>query len=443
MREICEMTAYALRREMLERRLGAAELVGYYLDRVARRDGPYGLNSIAELDTSAMSQARALDGLRERSDLPLFGLPILLKDNIDVAGLRTTAGSTALADNLAAADAPLTARLRKNGAVILGKTNMTEFANYTTRGMPAGYSSMGGQVLNAYGRDKDPSGSSTGSAVAVSAGFCAAAVGTDTSFSVVGCAASNGVAGLKPPVGVLPSEGVVPIARTLDSAGPLTRDFSDALLLYAAMRGEPMRVSPKAPCELRLAVNTFNRADVSDRQLERYESLFAALREDGAVFSEVSHGYTPYQKDVMLCEFMSGLEDYLRTSSAKRRTLAEIVSFYEDHPDRMPYGISHLRSALTEAPGKLADGTYSRALDERRALRLRMLGELVGYDACIMTGPTNAMHFAGLPSLALPLCMAEDGTPRGLIMYGSDETRLYSAALTVEKYCPRVVPPKL
>ena len=177
-----------------------------------------------------------MDSGRLNRDMPLFGLPVLVKDNIDVAGLHTTAGSLSLADNIAFHNAPIIANLRKNGALILGKTNMTEFANYTTQNMPNGYSSRGGQVKNAYAQTKDPGGSSTGSAVAMSAGFCAAAVGTDTSFSVIGCATENGVTGLKPAHGSLSSRGIIPISHTLDSAGALTRDMSDALLLYSGMR---------------------------------------------------------------------------------------------------------------------------------------------------------------------------------------------------------------
>ena len=199
MSELQQMTAIELRDLIRTRRLGVEELTRYYLDRIERYDGA--LNSVAELDGTALEQAREMD--THPDDLPLFGLPILVKDNIDVCGLHTTAGSLALADNVARTDAPVVANLRRNGAIILGKTNMTEFANYTTQGMPNGYSSRGGQVLHAYDRARDPSGSSTGSAVAMAAGFCAAAVGTDTSFSVVVCAAENGVTGLKPPVGRL------------------------------------------------------------------------------------------------------------------------------------------------------------------------------------------------------------------------------------------------
>ncbi len=447
MNEPHKMTAGQLRREIREGRVGVEELTRHFLARIEKYDGVDGLNTIAELDASAVAQARAMDArpAHEREKLPLFGLPILVKDNVDVAGLHTTAGSLSLADNVAAADAPIVANLRRNGAVILGKTNLTEFANYTTKGMPNGYSSRGGQVKNAYDSAGDPGGSSSGSAVAVSAGFCAAAVGTDTSFSVVGCATHNGVAGLKPPHGALSGRGIVPISHTLDSAGALARDFSDALLLYAGMRDTPLpAVTPADPAELRIAVNTFDRDQVSEAQRARYEALFDALRGAGASFSQGSHAHAAAQGDIMRCEFRHDLEDYLRSSSARRKTLAEIVAHYESDPARMmKYGITNLRAALDEASGRLDDPPYLNAMSEREIRRARVLEDLRGFDACVMTGPTNVMHFTGLPSVALKLCMGDDRVPRGIILYGADETRLYAAALTIEKHCADVSFPPL
>lgn len=436
------MTAVQLRREIREKRIGVEELVRSYLARIEKYDGADGLNTISELDSSAIRQARAMDSqYKHRENLPLFGLPILIKDNIDVAGLHTTAGSLALDDNIASEDAPIIANLRRNGAMILGKTNMTEFANYTTQGMPNGYSSKGGRVKNAYDRAKGPGGSSSGSAVAVSAGFCAAAVGTDTSFSVIACATENGVTGLKPPHGSLSSRGIVPISHTLDSAGALTHDFSDALLLYSGMRDAPLAaVAPANPAELRIAVNAFNRDQVSEAQLGRYEVLFDALRRAGASFSRVSHAPSPCQSDIMRCEFKHDLENYLLSSSAKRKTLGEIVQYYEANPEQMmKYGITNLRGALNEA----SDLPYRKALSERERRRAQIYESLREYDACVMTGPTNIMHFTGLPSAALRLCMADDHTPRGVILYGTDEIRLYAAALTIEKYCSQVTLPGL
>lgn len=439
------MTASQLRREICSRRIGIEELTQVYLERIGNYDGSNGLNAVAELDSTIIQQARKMDAQRNFQDLPLYGLPILIKDNIDVAGLHTTVGSLALADNIAVQDAPIITNLRRNGAIIFGKTNMTEFANYTAQDMPAGYSSRGGKVKNAYDRTKSPGGSSSGSAVAVSAGFCAAAVGTDTSFSVVGCAMDNGVTGLKPSHGFLSSKGIVPISHTLDSAGALARDFYDAYILYSAMRDKPLNdIIPANPKKLRIAINTFHRDQVSDAQLARYETLFHSLRQDGVLFAEISQEYTPYQKDIMCYEFGHDLEEYLLHSSAKVKTLKEIVRFYESNPERMmKYGITYLQEALNVISKNLDKPAYLTALSERKKLKAQIMEQLRGYDACIMTGPTNIMHFVGLPSVALRLCMADDQTPRGIILYGADEERLFAAALAIESYCSGVSAPRL
>lgn len=445
MESIFTMTATQLARLIRERQLGVEELTRAYLERIERWGGPDALNAMAAVDATAIEQARRMDGAKTGRDGALFGLPILVKDNIDVAALPTTAGSVALADNRADRDAPVVANLRRSGALILGKTCLTEFANYTSKGMPNGFSALGGQVKNAYDRAKDPGGSSTGSAVAVSAGLCAAALGTDTSFSIVGCATDNGVTGLKPAHGSLSSEGIVPLAHTMDSAGPLTRDLTDALLVYACMRDTPLPpIAPVKPGTLRLAVNVYQRDQVSGAQLARYEAWLTSLRRMGVQTFDVSHARTSLQGVVMRHEFARDLEAYLSGSAARFRTLREIVAHYEADPERrMPYGISCLRAALESAGDPAEEAAYRAALSERERLRAEVLEELQAADACLMTGPSNLMHFIGLPSVALRLGMGADGTPRGAILYGADERRLFAAALTLETACEPVAPPML
>jgi amidase len=435
------MTALELTREIREKRLGVEELTRAYIERIEIYDGIDGLNSVAEIDETAIEEAKKMDSLNtgEQSHA-MFGLPVLVKDNIDVYGLHTTAGSLALADNIAQKDAHIVANLRRNGALILGKTNMTEFANYTTTNMPGGYSSRGGQVKNAYDFNKDPSGSSTGSAVAMSAGFCSAAVGTDTSFSIVGCVTENGVTGLKPAHGSLSLQGIIPISKTLDSAGPITRDLTDALLVYSCMRDKAIElVAPMVPKDMKLAINIFNRDKASKEQLGKLETVLKGLNEDCVQITEVNHAYTKYQGDIMKYEFRHDLEEYLSHSSAGLRTLKDIVDYYEANPDvMMKYGHAYLRGALDNASGKLDDIAYIDALSERKKLSRQIIESISQYDACIMTGPTNIMHFIGLPSLAIRLAMADDKTPQGMILYGADERRLFAAALTIEKYCSPV-----
>lgn len=440
MDELCRMTAIELRTEIQKRNIGIEELTRSCLRRIEKYD-PI-LNTISELNESALKQAAKLDAQKTGREALLFGLPLLIKDNIDVAGLHTTAGSMALSDNLVGTNAAVAENILRNGGIILGKTNMTEFANFTAKGMPNGYSSKGGIVKNAYDRKKNPGGSSTGSAVAVSAGFCSMAVGTDTSFSIVACATENGIAGFKPRHASLSSRGIIPISGTLDSAGALSRDLSDAILLYRGMSDKPSApVCPVSVKELRIAVNLYNREKVSEAQWQGYERLFASLRSDGAQFFEVTQPYSPHQYHIMQCEFKRDLEKYLSHSSAKLKTLDDIIAVYEANPrTMMKYGISTLREAARKSTD---DKDYREAMEERARMRSQVISEIEKYDACVMTGPTNIMHFTGLPSLALKLCTGEDGIPEGIIIYGADERRLLAAALTMETYCAPFCPPNL
>jgi amidase len=393
------------------------------------------LNCIAELDPTASDQAKAMDE-NDRRNLPLHGVPVLIKDNIDVKGLHTTAGSLALEDNIARTDAPVIRNLRRNGAVILGKTNMTEFANYVTQGMPGGYSSRGGQVLHAVDRKLSCSGSSSGSAVAVAAGIVPMAVGTDTCHSITACAKFNGICGLKPPAGTLSAEGIIPIARTLDSAGPMARNLTDALRLYSAMREEPLpEMTSKETSRLRIAVNQANESFLSEEEKSFIRLVLDRLKKHGAGIGEVTQMPPPELVTIMKWEFRPMLESYLAVCAASRKTLAEIVEFYEAHPDTMmKYGDSYLRAALDETPGGLRGEPYLEALAIREETIVRVTAEIGEFDAVLMTGPTSIMHFCGLPSVtvAAPI-KTVDGVNQALILYGKDECRLYEAALAIEQ----------
>ena len=408
-----------------EKALALAEEVG----------GKNGLNCIAELDQTAAEQAKAMDE-SSSLNLPLRGVPVLVKDNIDVKGLHTTAGSLALEDNIALSDAPVIRNLRRNGAVILGKTNMTEFANYVTQDMPGGYSSRGGQVLHAVSPELDVSGSSSGSAAAVAAGIVPMAVGTDTCHSITACAMFNGICGLKPPAGVLSSEGIIPIAKTLDSAGPMARNLSDTLKLYSAMRDEPLpELKPKETNRLRIAVNLANQSAFPADQRRFIRSLPERLKKAGAVVESVTQMPPPELVTIMRWEFKPMLETYLASASASRKTLAEIVEYYETHPDTMmKYGNSYLRAALDETPGGLRGEPYLEALKIREETIARVTEEIGEYDAVLMAGPTSIMHFCGLPSVTVAAPDKTDaGVNQAVILYGCDEYRLYEAALAIEQ----------
>ena len=396
--------------------------------------GRNGLNCIAELDPSALSQA--VPDRNGGRQLPLAGVPVLVKDNIDVKGLHTTAGSLALEDNIAMSDAPVIRNLRRNGAVILGKANMTEFANYVSHDMPGGYSSRGGQVVHAVNPKLPVAGSSSGSAVAVAAGIVPMAVGTDTCHSITACAMFNGICGLKPPAGALSTEGIVPISATLDSAGAMARNFTDALKLYSAMRDDPLpEIRPAEPGKLRIAVNLARLPSMSPDGRRFIRRLLKTLKASGTAFYDILQAPARELATIMKWEFRPALEAYLASSSASRKTLAEIVACYEDHPDTMmKYGIPLLRAALDETPGGLQGEPYLQALKVREEAIARVTKTIGRYDAVLMTGPTSYMHFCGLPTVTVASPeKTDDGLNRAVILYGADEYRLYAAALAIEQ----------
>ena len=396
--------------------------------------GREGLNCVAELDeTTAVERC---DNAEKEKSLPLSGVPILVKDNIDVQGFHTTAGSLALADNMAFADAPVIRNLRRNGAVIIGKANMTEFANFVSTKMPGGYSSRGGQVIHAANPKLDPSGSSSGSAVAVAAGIVPMAVGTDTSHSVTACAMNNGICGLKPPAGTLSQEGIIPISKTFDSAGAMAENVTDTLKLYSAMRDEPLpKIKPTPASKLRIAVNTANGHMNSEEQKAFFNEVIGTLQKNGAVIAEVNEPPTPELPAIMKREFGPGLAEYLGKHNAKLKTLKEIVEYFEAHPDTMmKYGYNLLRGALyDESEEASVEEEYQKAMKSRAEQIRKVTDEIADYDAVLITGPTYVNHLCGLPTITVAgSSLDSNGVRQALMLYGTDELRLYAAALTIE-----------
>jgi amidase len=220
--------------------ISALELVDYYLGRIESidRNGP-ALNSILELNPGARSDAKNIDKGKNALRGKLAGIPLLLKGNIDTGdGMSCTAGSLALAGHRPAGDAELVRLLRETGAIILGKTNLSEWANFRSTASSSGWSSQGGQTKNPYLLDRNPCGSSSGSAVAVSASLCAAAIGTETDGSILCPSSSNGIVGIKPTVGLVSRQGIIPISHSQDTAGPMARTVEDAAILLSVMMGD-------------------------------------------------------------------------------------------------------------------------------------------------------------------------------------------------------------
>jgi amidase len=380
-----------LQARMTEGATSAEALVRTYLERIdaVDRAGPT-LRSVLETNPDALAIAADLDAERRRSGPrgPLHGVPVLLKDNVDTGdALTTTAGSLALEGHRAQRDAFLVARLREAGAVVLGKANMSEWANFRSTRSSSGWSSRGGQTRNPYALDRTPGGSSSGSAVAVAAGLCAAAIGTETDGSITAPASLNGVVGFKPTVGWVSRDGIVPIAASQDTAGPLTRTVADAALLLDAIAG----ADPRDPATARVPATSARlevRADLRGVRLgvprgcvgvhEAADAVaaraFDLLRGLGAEIVEgIDLGdraaLSNAERTVLLAEFKAGLNAYLRDHpTAPVRDLDAVVAFNRTHAERvMPYFGQELHEAAQRAPA-LDDPAYLEA----RATCLRL-----------------------------------------------------------------------
>lgn len=459
---VISLSLNELSARLREREISCEDLCRFYLERIRKYGMRDELNCVMAVNPMALDEARKLDR-RGPEGLPLYGLCVLLKDNIDVKDMATTAGSVALKDNIANVDAAFVRTLREKGAVILGKTNMTEFANFLTEGMPGGFSSLGGQVVNAYDKNHTPSGSSSGSAVAMSARLCSFSVGTDTSFSVVACATDNGVVGFKPAIGTISTEGVIPVTSALDEIGFFTRDMADmrfvaeklaitAVSEPGVLKGlsDPPETDKMQSGSLQraLAVWTFNQEYVSEEQMGRYEMLFDRLKADGWSFTAQPGRNTFKLQELGLRRFSTELREYLENhkgSTAGKMTPEAILEVYSAAPKKLaPYGTRFLEKSLEyeyEAENAQAISDIQAEMYREREL---LTEELSGFDCCVMTGPTCIMHFAGLTSLSLPFTVAaENGLPRSVILFGTDMQKLLAVGEEIEKHGDTIPMPEL
>jgi amidase len=440
-----------------------------YLDRIAKIDkqGPK-LNAVIELNPDALKIADTLDQERKAGKLrgPLHGIPVLLKDNIDTGDqLQTTAGALALAGNHAAKDSFVAAQLRKAGAIILGKTNLSEWANFRSSHSASGWSSRGGQTHNPYVLDRTPSGSSAGSGAAVAASLCAAAVGTETNGSIVSPSSVNGLVGLKPTVGLVSRTGIIPISATQDTAGPMARTVRDTAILLSGMVGADVAddITKKAPAampdytrQLRPEALKGQKLGVEKAHLasqtaagELLRQAVAVLKAQGATVVEVDVR-TPTQPvgeaefDVLLYEFKDGVNKYLAQAKAPVKTLAEVIAFNKANAAKaMPFFQQETLEQAEKTDG-LASEKYKTALRKvvdtsRTALdaALKTDGGLAaivaittGPAACIDlvngeygTGPgySGPAAMAGYPHLTVPMGNVH-GLPVGLSFVGAPYT---------------------
>lgn len=486
-----EITVTEVQQRMKNGQLTARALTEYYLKRIETLDkkGPK-INSVIEVNPDALSIADAMDRERKQGKLrgPLHGIPVLIKDNIDTADkMQTTAGSLALAGHRAAKDAFIAQKLRQAGAVILGKTNLSEWANFRSTRSSSGWSSRGGQTNNPYNITRNPCGSSSGSGAAVSANLCTVAIGTETDGSIVCPSSVNGVVGLKPTVGLLSRSGIIPISHTQDTAGPMTRTVKDAAILLSALTGvDPQDEATKESAgKIATDYTQFlnanglqgKRLGIDKSYLKGHEGVDALLqkalnqlRSKGATIVEVDLvskfkelGDSEFQ--VLLYEFKSDLNMYLSTAGAKVKSLKDIIEFNKQNEARvMPYFKQEIME-MAEAKGDLNSEDYQKALKKNLATSRNNIDTLLSenhLDAIIgpTTGPSwctdlvNGDHFsgydtsspaaiAGYPHITVPMGMVY-GLPIGLSFFGMayNEGGLLSLAYAYEQVSQNRVAPK-
>ena len=372
--DIAALTVPALQQRLANGDLTAERVTRAFLARIdaLNESGP-AVNAIIEVNPDALRIARDLDrSFAERGPTgSLHGIPVVLKANIDTGDqMATSAGSLALAEHRAAEDAPLVADLRAAGAVILAKTNMSEWANFRSSEAVSGWSSLGGQTHNPYVLDRNPGGSSSGSAVAVAAGLAPLAIGTETDGSIVCPSALNGVVGIKPSHGLISQRGIIPIAASQDTAGPMARSVAGAALLLEALTGESAKQSNRVSDldGLRLGViRDFFGARKRPRVEAEYSRWLSMLRDAGAelidpVNISLDEGIFAAELEVMLYEFKAGLNDYLESASVTQSSLESLIAFNETHADLVMPLFGQELFLQAQAKGGLDEAGYREAL---------------------------------------------------------------------------------
>ncbi|WP_235295660.1 amidase family protein [Portibacter marinus] len=439
-------------------------LVQWYLYRINKYefDPNTSLHTIISINENAVEEAVKKDENTTESHHPIFGMPILLKDNINTAGMKTTAGAVALAEN-ETDDAFIVERLKEKGAIILGKVNLSEWAYFFCSGCPVGYSAVGGQTLNPYGRTVfETGGSSAGSGTSMAANYAVGAVGTETSGSILSPSSKNSVVGLKPTVGLLSRSGIVPISSTLDTPGPMTRNVTDNAILLSAMVGKDnadpwTRISMEMkdyssdldafPLEgLRLGANKKYMDEVP-----LYAEMMVGLTKRGVEI----YGFDP--KDVQLDGFLSilnidmkkDLPAYLETYAGEKvkiRNIADVIAFNEkDMEIRAPYGQQLFEGILQDTVTleqlveiidngrKNARSYFDEPID---AFNLDVVASVNNYDA----GRAALAHY---PALTIPMGFTDEGEPMNLTLIGTtlSEEALLQIGYAIESAVPMRRPP--
>jgi len=411
-----ELSISELHERMQRQELTAEQLVTSYLRRIDEIDraGPT-LNSIIELNPDALDIARALDKEWQTSGSrgPMHGIPVVLKANIDTADrMRTTAGSLALQDHIAKQDAFIVSRLRDAGAVILGKANLSEWANFRSDHSSSGWSSVGGQTRNPYDPARNPCGSSSGSAVSVAANLTAVSIGTETDGSIVCPAGVNGVVGIKPSLGLISRSGIIPIAHSQDTAGPMGRNVRDAAILLGAMTGtddeDPLSSNfDSPPTDF---INNLTEDALRGKRIGVIRSFYGsgenpsvediltasivAIQQQGAVVIDdivlETEGMGTAEGIVLNYEFKADLATYFERSGAPFKSLAEIIDFNSANADRVMPIFGQNRMTDADRSGDLSEQEYLDALQASKRISSTAIDNAMAeHKLDVLIAPTN------------------------------------------------------
>jgi amidase len=488
---LMEVSIDELQQKMAGGEYSSVSITKLYLKRIAELDkkGP-ALNAVIELNPDALSIAAEMDAERKAGKLrgPMHGIPVLIKDNINSGDrMMTTAGSLALLGHKAAKDAFIVGQLRASGAVLLGKTNLSEWANFRSTRSTSGWSSRGGQTKNPYRLDRTPSGSSAGSGSAVSANFCAVAIGTETNGSVVSPSSINGIVGIKPTVGLLSRSGIIPISTTQDTAGPMARTVKDAAILLSVLTGvDPddavtlqskdktkqdytSFLDPNGLKGKRIGVEKNFLTNGHEGVIALYQEAIALLKAQGATVVEIElqkqlNDAGSVEGLVLQYEFKDGLNRYLATvTDAKARSLADVIAFNrENAKTAMPY-FKQETLEKSEARGGLDSTEYTDALKKLLTTR-QIIDDLIKQNQLdAISGITNSLAgcidlitgdhgtgpgfagpaaMAGFPHITVPMGTVMD-LPAGISFVGSaySEPGLLTIAYAYEQASKKRVAP--
>jgi amidase len=447
--------------------LTSRELTLDYLARIHRLN-PL-LNAVIQTNPTAVSIAARLDNERRAGRIrgPLHGIPVIVKDNIATSGnMQTTAGSLALLRSIVPADAPLVRQLRQAGAIILGKANLSEWANFRGFGSYNGWSARGGFTRCPYLLSNDPLGSSSGSAVSPAANFCAAAVGTETDGSIMAPSDHNHTFGLKPTVGLISGQGIIPIAHSQDTAGPMTRTVTDAAIMLGALKdgtGDYTGVLNRgALAGARIGVDMKYFTDdwwgyppaypIMTQVLDAMTSLGATLID---VETDPSFLMNDDEWNVLLYEFKVQIAEYLATlRHTNIRTLADLIAFNNSHCwEEMKYFGQEIFELAEQTSGDLTDPVYLAAqtgcIQNARVNGIDAWLNSVNPPLDVLVAPTWAWLYsvaavAGYPSTSLPVGFLEDGAPVGFCMVSTawQEEKLLAFNYDLEQELAAQVPPQ-